>query len=196
MALSRSRFGDLVAGGVHALEEILISLLLVAMTAATLYRLAAEALFDAAPRASVAPYLLTALVLLGMSYAVKIKAHLGVDALVKLFGPGPRRLMGLLAAGAGLAYGGLLLAGAWDHVAGLYRQGAAAGGFPQWLLVAIQPAGCALLLWRLAQAGVRIWTRQQEGLLQGDEAAEALNRHLAALPARPDPPAPRKARRS
>jgi C4-dicarboxylate transporter DctQ subunit len=195
MAVRRSRFGVLVATGIHALEEILISLLLAAMLAATLYRLVMEALSGAAPAAGLGPHLLAALVLLGMSYAVKVKAHLGVDAFVRLFGPGPRRLLGLLAAGAGLAYGGLLLAGAWDHVAGLYRLHGAADGDASWQLAAILPTGFALLVFRLVQVVVRIWTRQQEGLLQGDEAAAALNHHLASLSASPDPPAARKPRR-
>jgi len=191
----RSRFGGLLAAGSRALEEILIGLLLAAMAAAALYRLAMDRLDDATGGTELGPYLLAWLVLLGMSYAVRVNAHLGVDAFVKLFGPGPRRLMGLLAAGAGLAYGALLLAGAWDHVAGLYRQGSEVDGVPQWQLVAILPAGFALLLFRLVQAGVRIWTRRQEGLLPGDEAAAALNHHLASLAASPDPPAPARARR-
>ncbi len=184
-----------MVAGLHALEEILVGLLLAVMTATTLYQLAMARLDEAPGRTDLGPYLLAWLVLLGMSYAVRVHAHLGVDAFVKLFGPGPRRLMGLLAVGAGLAYGVLLLIGAWDHVAGLYRQGTEADGVPQWQLVAILPAGFALLLLRLVQAGVRIWTRQRDGLLHGDEAAAALSHHLASLAASPDPPAPRKARR-
>lgn len=181
---------SLVAAGLHALEEILIGLLLAVMTATTLYQLAMARFDD-----TLGPYLLAWLVLLGMSYAVRVNAHLGVDAFVKLFGPGPRRLMGLLAVAAGLAYGVLLLIGAWDHVVGLYRQGVEADGVPQWQLVAILPAGFALLLLRLVQAGAQIWTRQRDGLLHGDEAAAALSRHLASLATSPELPAPRKARR-
>jgi len=191
----RSRFGSLLAAGGQALEEILIGLLLAAMAVMALYRLAMDRLGDATGGTDLSPYLLAWLVLLGMSYAVRVNAHLGVDAFVKLFGPGPRRLMGLLAAGAGLGYGALLLAGAWDHVTGLYRQGSAIEGVPQWQLAVVLPAGFALLLYRLFQAGVRIWTRRQEGLLPGDEAAAALDHHLASLAASPDPPAPAKARR-
>ena len=184
-----SRRGGLVATGIHLLEEALIALLLVAMAATTLSRLV-MALFDTAPaHVDLSPYLLTGLVLLGMSYAVKVNAHLGIDAFVKLFGPGPRRLFGLLAVGAGLAYGALLLVGAWQHVAGLYQLGTQADAIPQGPLLVILPAGFALLLFRLAQAGVRIWTRQQEDLLHGDETAAALNRHLASLARSADPPA-------
>jgi hypothetical protein len=39
----------------------------------------------------------------------------------------------------------------------------------------------ALLFFRLAQVGWRIWTRQQSGLLLGDEAAEAISQHLEAM---------------
>jgi C4-dicarboxylate transporter, DctQ subunit len=194
MAAKGSRFGGLVAAVLHALEETLIGLLLAVMTVTTLYQLAMARFDDGPGRTDLGAWLLAWLVLLGMSYAVRVNAHLGIDALVKLFGPGPRRLFGLLAAGAGLAYGTLMLAGAWDHVAGLYRLRSEAGGVPPWLLAAILPAGFALLLYRLLQAGVRIWTRRQEGLLQGDEAAAALTHHLASLAASPDPPAPRKAR--
>jgi C4-dicarboxylate transporter DctQ subunit len=168
-----------VAAGVRALEEVLIALLLVAMAATTLSRLGAGRL-GVAPMRDVGSWLLTGLVLLGMSYAIRVNAHLGVDAFVKLFGPGPRRVFGLLAVSAGLAYASLLLIGAWDHVAGLYRLGSEAG-MPPWQQMAILPAGFVLLLWRLVQAGARIWARQQEDLLHGDAAADALNHHLASL---------------
>jgi C4-dicarboxylate transporter DctQ subunit len=179
MKAKRSGRGGLVGAGFRALEEALIGLLLVALTATALYRLVMS-LLGAPARADPGAWLLTGMVLLGMSYAVRVNAHLGVDAFVKLFGPGPRRVFGLLAVSAGLAYASLLLIGAWDHVAGLYRLGSEAG-MPPWQQMAILPAGFVLLLWRLVQAGARIWARQQEDLLHGDAAADALNHHLASL---------------
>jgi hypothetical protein len=47
--------------------------------------------------------------------------------------------------------------------------------------MAILPIGVALLMLRLAQVGMRIWTRQQEGLLLGDETADAFKEHLDDL---------------
>ena len=44
-------------------------------------------------------YLFAWLVLFGMSYGVKVHAHLGVDAFVRLFGDGTRRVLGLGAVG-------------------------------------------------------------------------------------------------
>lgn len=180
----------LVARLVDAIEEGVIALLLAAALVATLYRLVIAGP-SAGPAGGFDPgsYLFAALVLLGMSYGVRVNAHLGVDAFVKLFGPGPRRLFGLLAVLAGLTYGALLLTGAWEQAAGQYRQGGGSGPIPRGLLLAILPAGFALLVGRLIQAGVRIWRRQQEGLLHADEAADALRRHLDSLAQAADGPA-------
>ena len=55
------------------------------------------------------------LVLFGISYAFKVRAHLGVDAVLNLVGGGTRRVLVLLSAVACIAYGGLVLKGAWDY---------------------------------------------------------------------------------
>lgn len=55
------------------------------------------------------------LILLGMSYAVKVNAHLGVDALVNLFNPSIRKILALMAGLVFLAYALLLLKGSWDY---------------------------------------------------------------------------------
>ena len=54
------------------------------------------------------------LVMFGVSYAVKVTAHLGVDAVTNLLAPGARRAVALIAAACCLAYAALLLKGAWD----------------------------------------------------------------------------------
>ena len=55
------------------------------------------------------------LVLLGMSYAVKVTAHLGVDAVVNMLPHGPRRIMAVVAGILCIVYAFLLLKGAWDY---------------------------------------------------------------------------------
>lgn len=57
------------------------------------------------------------LVLLGVSYGVKVTAHLGVDALLNIVSPGARRGLGIIAALACVLYAVLLMKGAWDHFA-------------------------------------------------------------------------------
>lgn len=64
------------------------------------------------------------LVLLGMSYAVKVTAHLGVDAVLGMVGPGMRRILAIISAVLCLVYAFLLLKGAWDYWAPF-------GGFEQ-----------------------------------------------------------------
>ncbi|MAU44134.1 MAG: TRAP transporter permease DctQ [Yangia sp.] len=55
------------------------------------------------------------LVLFGISYAVKVTAHLGVDAVTTLVPTTVRRVMALIAAVVCIVYAALLLKGAWDY---------------------------------------------------------------------------------
>ncbi|MDN5786585.1 TRAP transporter small permease [Pseudorhodobacter sp.] len=55
------------------------------------------------------------LVLFGMSYAVKVTAHLGVDAILTMVPNPVRRAMTLFATVLCLIYAALLLKGAWDY---------------------------------------------------------------------------------
>lgn len=55
------------------------------------------------------------LVIFGVSYAFKITAHLGVDAIINILSHRGRRILGLIAALCCLAYAGLLMKGAWDY---------------------------------------------------------------------------------
>ena len=64
------------------------------------------------------------LVLLGMSYAVKVTAHLGVDAVVTMFPSKTRRVLALVSAVLCVIYAYLLLKGAWNYWAPF-------GGFQQ-----------------------------------------------------------------
>lgn len=55
------------------------------------------------------------LVLFGISYAVKVTAHLGVDAIINLFSPTTRRVLALFAGLVCIAYAALIVKGAWDY---------------------------------------------------------------------------------
>jgi C4-dicarboxylate transporter DctQ subunit len=60
-------------------------------------------------------FLFAWLVLLGASYAVKKTLHLGVDAVLNLAPPAPKRWLSLFAVAVCLIYSLLLLKGAWDY---------------------------------------------------------------------------------
>ncbi|SES71712.1 TRAP transporter small permease [Oceanicella actignis] len=99
-----------------SIEETLIAVILGAMTLLTFANVAARYMGSNILWALEATSFLFAwLVLLGASYAVKKRAHLGVDVAVDMLPPGPRRILGLAAAAACIVYAALLLKGGWDY---------------------------------------------------------------------------------
>ena len=60
-------------------------------------------------------FLFAWLVLFGISYAVKVTANLGVDALTNMLPPSLRRIIALFAAVIFIGYACLLMKGAWDY---------------------------------------------------------------------------------
>ncbi len=102
---------------IDTIEETLIAGLLGAMTIITFANVIARYFFNSnilwALEATV--FLFGWLVLLGASYAVKKGIHLGVDAVVNILAPAPRRIMGLVAVAACLIFSLLFLKGAYDY---------------------------------------------------------------------------------
>ncbi len=60
-------------------------------------------------------FLFAWLVLFGVSYAVKVTAHLGVDAVINLFSVPVRKILALVAAAICVIYATLIMKGAWDY---------------------------------------------------------------------------------
>lgn len=104
-------------GKFDRLEETLIAGILGAMTLVTFANVIVRFGFNSNIlwALELTVYLFAWLVLLGASYAVKISAHLGVDAIINLFGPGVRKLMALVAVACCILYAVFLLKGAWDY---------------------------------------------------------------------------------
>ncbi len=110
---SKSRFGR----AVNAIEETLIALILGFMTLITFANVIARYVFNSnilwALETTV--FLFAWLILLGASYCVKARAHLGVDAVLNIVSPGVRHVLALLAIAACVAFSILLLIGAWNY---------------------------------------------------------------------------------
>jgi C4-dicarboxylate transporter DctQ subunit len=166
-----------IGRAVNALEEGVIALLFAAMTVVTFSQVVARYVLNtgAVWALELTVYLFAWLVLFGMSYGVKVHAHLGIDAFAKVFPSRVQRIFGLLAVMAGLIYGTILLIGSWEYVWKLFWIGIESEDLPipQWVPMAILPIGAALLMFRLAQAGVRIWRGEQRSLL-ADEAQHTI----------------------
>ena len=163
---------------VNELEESIIALLFAAMTLVTFTQVVLRYVFNSGFvwALELTVYLFAWLVLFGMSYGVKVGAHIGVDAFVRLFPDKVQRVFGLIVVIAGLIYGTILLIGSWDYVSKLFLIGIESEDLPipQWLPMAILPIGVALLMFRIAQGGYRIITGQQSGLMIGDEARHTI----------------------
>ena len=179
-----------IGRAVNALEEGVIALLFAAMTVVTFSQVVARYVFNtgAVWALELTVYLFAWLVLFGMSYGVKVHGHLGIDAIAKAFPSRVQRILGLLAVAAGLVYGAILLIGSWEYVWKLFLIGIESEDLPvpQWVPMAVLPIGAALLVLRLAQAGVRIWRGKQRSLL-ADEAQHTIDDLLGREDREPAP---------
>jgi C4-dicarboxylate transporter DctQ subunit len=102
---------------VHEFEETVIALLLGAMTIITFINVVLRYGFGTGLiwGLEMVTFLFAWLVLFGISYAVKVTAHLGVDAVINLFSPSKRKVFAMVAAAVCIAYASLLFKGAWDY---------------------------------------------------------------------------------
>ncbi|EDZ47644.1 trap transporter, dctq subunit [Rhodobacterales bacterium Y4I] len=102
---------------VNELEETAIAVILGAMTLITFVNVILRYVFSSGLiwGLEAVTFLFAWLVLFGVSYAVKITAHLGVDAVTSLLAPRTRRIAAIVAGLICLAYAALLLKGAWDY---------------------------------------------------------------------------------
>jgi C4-dicarboxylate transporter DctQ subunit len=102
---------------VNAIEETLIAVILGLMTVVTFANVIARYVFNAnilwALETTV--FLFAWLVLIGASYCVKVRAHLGVDVVLNMVSPGLRKVLGLISVTACLLFSVLLLIGAWNY---------------------------------------------------------------------------------
>lgn len=101
----------------HGFEETAIAVLLGLMTMITFANVVLRYVFNSTIiwGLEVVLILFAWLVLFGVSYGVKITAHLGVDALTNIMTPGARKIVALIAGAICIAYAFLLLKGAWDY---------------------------------------------------------------------------------
>lgn len=113
--MSGARTGP--TGLLNSLEETLIALLLGLMTIITFANVIARFVFNSNIlwALELTVFLFAWLVLLGAAYAVKVHAHLGVDAIINMLNPGARRAVGLFSAACCIVFSLLLLKGAYDY---------------------------------------------------------------------------------
>ena len=102
---------------VHRFEETGIAVILGAMTIITFINVVLRYGFNMSLiwGLEAVTFLFAWLVLFGVSYGVKVTAHLGVDAVINLFSHGPRRVLAVTSGIICVIYAVFLLKGAWDY---------------------------------------------------------------------------------
>ncbi|WP_293444052.1 TRAP transporter small permease [Planktotalea sp.] len=102
---------------VNEIEETAIALILGLMTLITFTNVILRYGFNTGLiwGLEMVSFLFAWLVLFGISYAVKVTAHLGVDAIINLFGTPVKRVLAIIAVAVCIAYAFLLLKGSWDY---------------------------------------------------------------------------------
>lgn len=185
-------------GVIDLIEETAIAVILGLMTMITFANVVARYIFNSNIlwALELTVFLFAWLVLLGMSYCVKITAHLGVDAVLNIVSPKARRLLTLLSVAACLAFCLLLLKGSWDYwwkfattasfletndvpmpgflqfLSVWMNEGEAYEKLPRFIPYAVLPLGMALLTLRFLQAGWRVWTGEQDLIIASHEAED------------------------
>ena len=102
---------------VNAFEETAIAVLLGLMTVVTFINVVLRYGFNSQLiwGLEVTLILFAWLVILGVSYCVKVTAHLGVDAVTNLLRARSRRVLAIVSGLLCIAYAALLMKGAWDY---------------------------------------------------------------------------------
>ena len=186
---------------VDTIEENAIALMLGLMTMITFANVVARYVFNSNIlwQLEATVFLFAWLVLFGVSYSVKVTAHLGVDVVINMLSPSARRIVGLISVGVCLAFCLLMLKGGWDYwwkfatkasflevndipmpgfmqfLADMTNDGEPYEKIPRYIPYFILPLGMTLLTLRFVQAGWRIATGAADRVIASHEAEELVD---------------------
>ncbi|MEO8024426.1 TRAP transporter small permease [Polaromonas sp.] len=159
------------------LEEGLITFLMAAMTLVTFMQVIARYVFNYSFvwALELTGVMFAWLIFIGMSYGVRVGAHIGVDAAVKTLGPRSARIVESVAAALCIAYALIVVVGGVQYVYKIYSVGILMQDIPiqSWIPRMVLPLGFLLLAFRFAQILWRL-ARGEDVHLLGDEAKDAL----------------------
>ncbi len=163
---------------VSQLEEGVIALLLVSMTLLVFAEVIMRFGFNTGVlwMEELTLHVSAWLVLFGASYGVKVHAHIGVDAIVKLLSPEIKRVVGAIAVLLSLLYCVLYMYGGWIYLQKLIKIGIELEDLPvpKYAAHSIIFFGFGLLGVRLLELLWRILKGKASGFEMPDEASEAL----------------------
>lgn len=159
------------------IEESIIAFILAAMTVVTFAQVVARYIFNYSFTwaLELSMFLFGALIFLGMSYGVRVGAHIGVDALIRILPRKTSHILTIIGTILCIVYAAIIVYGSWIYVSKMHMIGIMAQDLPipQWVPRAVLPLGYALLIWRLGEVLVSLLKGSQTSLL-GDEVADAM----------------------
>lgn len=163
---------------VHAVEEAIIQLLLVSTTLLVFVEVILRFGFNTGISWSQEATLLLGgwLVLFGASYGIRVGAHIGVDAFVRVLSRRARRAVSFIATILCLIYCGLFLYGSWIYLSKMRKIGIPLEDieFPLWIAHSVLFIGFVLLTIRFLELMWMIATDRADGFSFVDEAKDAM----------------------
>lgn len=159
------------------LEEGLLALLLAGMTVLTFVQVVARYVFNYSFTwaMELTGVLFAWLIFVGMSYGVRVGAHIGIDVITRRLHAPTARVVGMVAAALCFVYAVIMAYGGWNLMVRIKEIGILMQDLPieQWIPRIVLPVGFALLALRFVHIFWRLATGKSAHLL-GDEAEEAL----------------------
>jgi C4-dicarboxylate transporter DctQ subunit len=160
------------------LDEWLIAILLAAMTLLTFAQVVMRYVFNSGFTwaQELTTILFAFMIFIGISYGVRVGAHIGVDALIKLFTPKVRRIVSIIAVLLCLLYAGMVIYGSFQYVIKMKKVGIELEDLPvqMWLVRAILPIGFTLLALRFLPVLINLIRGKSDHLRLANEVEEAL----------------------
>ncbi len=192
---------------INSIEENIIALILGLMTVITFANVIARYVFNSNIlwQLETTVFLFAWLVLFGMSYCVKITAHLGVDVITNLGTRSQRKIMAFASVLVCLVFCALLLKGGWDYwwkfastasfletkdipmpgflqfLSDITNDGRPYEKMPRYIPYFILPLGMALLTFRILEAGFLILTTDKDRIIASHEAEDLVEEAAAKV---------------
>ena len=160
------------------LEEWIMSLMLLAMTALAFMQVVRRYVFNTnfSWNLELTTVCFAIMIFVGISYGVRVGSHIGVDALVKLMPPPMQRATGILVVLLCLVYVAFIMVGATEYVSKMKDVGIEFDDMPieRWQVLIVMPIGYILVAIRFLQILWNLITGKTTSLHLADEAADAM----------------------
>jgi len=160
------------------LEELIVIVMLALMTLVTFVQVVLRYVFNSGFTwaLELTTIFFAAMIFVGISYGVRVGAHIGVDAIVSKLPPGLRRSTSIVVVLLCLLYAGLVISGSWVYVMKMRSVHIEMEDLPieVWMVRSLLPFGYLLLTFRFVQVLWSLFTGKSDSLHLGDEVADAL----------------------